>query len=128
MRATHLKRRNYQPWIWKLLFPGTPFRDIVFTWGGYMYTPLEIVPDDIVIHEGVHARQQLNSRFVGFFLVFLYKFCRPYRKWCEVEAFKAQGKYLKAVGKPYRHLALSLGSPLYKVMPYAEAVKIFEEL
>jgi hypothetical protein len=108
------------------MFPGQPFQDLAFTWGSYIYTPLGKLPDDVIIHEGVHARQQFNSQFIGFFCILLYKWCRPYRRRCEVQAFRAQAKYLKQHGLPYKHLALTLGSPLYDVMTLEEAVVVIE--
>lgn len=96
-------------------------KGVVFTYGNTLYNPDNVhIPDDLMIHEQVHARQQEWNDTVAKLWWIKYLEDPQFRLEQEVSAYAAQYRYICAHTKDrnkrdqyLRFMARMLASPLY---------------
>lgn len=70
-------------------------KGIVITYGANVHTKEKVLPSDLIVHESVHVRQQLEYGVEKWWDKY---FTDPaFRKSQEVEAYQAQGRFLKKI-------------------------------
>lgn len=93
-----VKVKMRRPLLWpfiKLLAPKAEWGKVVMTWGNWLYVAhAGQLRRDILEHEAVHARQQKYSKIYGFFWCLRYLLDEKFRLRAEVEACRAQYKFL----------------------------------
>lgn len=115
----------------KLIFPEYDFEKTTMTWGGVIYTSIDM-PEALLVHELVHVRQQQGKNRWLFLL--RYWLSPRFRYRMELEAFQEEWRYLR--GKyPRAHedrtrqmilddLARHLSGPIYKnIISFEDAKK-----
>jgi hypothetical protein len=92
--------------------------ETVFAYGDTLYSPLGLgIPPDLMVHEEVHERQQSEAGVEQWWAMYLEN--ESFRLSQEVEAYRAQWKYLQGVlnrkGRlaALNRLAENLASPMY---------------
>lgn len=73
---------------------GTPL-GVCFTYGDLIYADIDVLPKDVQIHENVHKRQQQKP----YEWWERYNIDKKFRYEQELEAYRAQYKYLKSINK-----------------------------
>lgn len=73
---------------------GTPY-GVCFTYGDLIYADIDILPKDVQIHENVHKRQQQKP----YEWWERYNISPDFRYEQELEAYRAQYKYIKSTSK-----------------------------
>lgn len=106
--------------IWKLKFPKADFENVLFVWGGTIYSKYP-VPAHLQIHEETHIKQQRHSKIFGIYWLIRYVFSPKFRLQQEIEAYKNQYRFVKnylSISKEEKHRMLMrfsgyLSSELY---------------
>ena len=81
---------------------------LAFTYGDCIYTSHNL-PNNILIHEAVHAAQQRYSKLYGTYCLIRYGLSRKYRFECELEAHKAEIQ----AGEDIAKVARRMSNPVY---------------
>lgn len=112
---------------------GVTEKDIIFySYGDKIFSPAgKMPPDDLLIHEGVHAEQQAHDDTGAKLWWQRYMIDPEWRVEQEAEAFGEQLRWLRrrfkdrnTIARYVHHMASSLSGPMYgKVVDYTEAAK-----
>ena len=117
--------------ILKLFFPIR--KETIITWGDTIYVEKGVImKEDVRQHELVHIKQQKSSKWYGLWFMIRFITSKMFRTEVELEAFKAQYKYICDNGYDKKfHLRLmanELSSELYgSMMSYGGAIKLIKK-
>lgn len=122
-----------KPPIWEEANKAFQLREgVVFTYGDTLYNPEAIqIPRDLMIHEETHAKQQEYNETVAKIWWMKYIEDPEFRLSQELEAYRAQYKYICSIIKDrnardrnLRTIAKILASPMYgSIISESEALK-----
>lgn len=106
-------------------------RGIVITYGENIYTKGKTLPSDLIVHESVHIDQQLKYGKDKWWDEY---FVNPaFRKSQEVEAYQAQGRFLKKIATDrnklhtiFHKIATNMVQFYGDIFTYSEAMAILK--
>lgn len=132
LKISLMKIKYKNPWfffILKWFFPGLDPESSIITFGDTIYSKRGF-PDDVLIHEGVHIKQQHGSKIFAVFFTILFIASPKFRLKVELEAYREQYRSLVGICPNLAkgvldRSARDLSGPLYNnLITYERAIAL----